>query len=257
MRLTIFSRLVIGYFVIFVLAMTVSIYAISQLRQFEEVTRSIINVDNRLIEYKKKLSDIFLSMMRYEKKYVFIKDDALYNQFLLADNDFDKQISELTSVAEDEKAQEILSRMKDMKERYQALFNDEVKFIGSGQQYDDELYRKEKEYVVNEIMDSLKKLEAYSQNNTYSKVRELSRADVRASKVAMVIGMVSLVVGIVLSIFITVNITKPLSIIKKKTSEIARGDFGRDLKLTSPPEIAILAESFNSMCSKLKEIDKM
>jgi len=55
MRLTIFSRLVIGYFVIFVLAMMVSIYAISQLRQFEKMTRSIINFDNRMIEHKKKL----------------------------------------------------------------------------------------------------------------------------------------------------------------------------------------------------------
>jgi two-component system sensor histidine kinase GlrK len=257
MRLTIFSRLVIGYLVIFVLAMTVSIYAILHLRQFEKVTRSIINVDNRLIEYKMKLSDILLSMMLYEKKYIFIKDAGLYSQFDLATNEFDKQLTELTSLPENDKAQELINRIRHHKQSYQSLFNDEVKYLGAGQKYDDEQYKKDKEYAVNEIMESLKELEAYSQGNTYSKVRELSKVYARASKVAIVIGSVSLIFGIIISILITFNITRPLSIIKKKTTDIARGDFGHDLKLTSPPEIEVLAKSFNLMCNKLKEIDKM
>jgi len=33
-------------------------------------------------------------MMRYEKKYIIIKDEGLYNQFLLANNDFDRQMKE-------------------------------------------------------------------------------------------------------------------------------------------------------------------
>jgi two-component system sensor histidine kinase GlrK len=257
MRLTIFSRLVIGYLVIFVLAMTVSIYAISHLRQFEKVTRSIINVDNRLIEYKKNLSDILLSMMLYEKKYIFIKDAGLYSQFDLASNDFDRQLTELTAIAEDDKAHAMINRIRHHKQRYQSLFNDEVKHLGSGQRYAEENYKKEKEYAVNEMMESLKQLEAYSQGNTYSKVRELSKVYTRANKVALIIGSVSLIFGIIISILITVNITRPLSIIKKKIADIARGDFGNDLKLSSPPEIEVLAQSFNLMCSKLKEIDKM
>ncbi|HBH62636.1 MAG TPA: hypothetical protein DDX85_13050 [Nitrospiraceae bacterium] len=257
MKLTIFSRLVIGYLVIFVLAMTVSLYAISHLRQFEKVTRSIINVDNRLIEYKKTLSDILLSMMLYEKKYILIKDDGLYSQFELATNDFDRQLKELTSLAKDEKAQDLINRIRHHKERYQSLFNDKVMYLGSDQQLDEENYKKENEYAVNEIMESLKELEAYSQSNTYAKVKELSRVYARASKVAIVLGSVSLIFGIIISVLITVNITRPLSIIKKKTADIARGDFGHDLKLSSPPEIEVLAKSFNLMCSKLKEIDKM
>jgi len=257
MRLTIFSRLVIGYLVIFVLAMTVSIYAISHLRQFEKVTRSIIDVDNRLIENKKQLSDILLSMMLYEKKYILIKDAGLYSQFELVTNDFDRQLTELTSVTGDEKALELISRIRHNKQRYQSLFNDEVKYLDSGQQYEEGTYKKEKEYAVNEIMESLKELEAYGQSNTYSKVKELSKVYTRANKVAIIMGSASLIFGIIISILITLNITRPLSIIKKKTADIARGDFGHDLKLSSPPEIEGLAKSFNLLCSKLKEIAKM
>lgn len=257
MKLTIFSRLVISYLVIFVLAMTVSIYAISHLRQFEKVTRSIINVDNRLIEYKKKLSDILLSMMLYEKKYIVIKDAGLYNQFDLATNEFDRQLAELTSLTQDGRTADMINKIRHNKQRYQSIFRDEAGYLGAGQKYDEAQYKSEKDSAVNEVMESLRDLEAYGQGNTYSKVRELSEAYSRAGKVAVAIGSVSLIFGIIISILITVNITRPLSIIKKKTADIARGDFGQDLNLSAPPEIEVLAKSFNLMCSKLKEIDKM
>src|SRR3990172_594603 len=44
---------------------------------------------------------------------------------------------------------------------------------------------------------------------------------------------------------------------KRKTREIARGDFEGNLDLSSPPEIGDLAQDFNLMCGKLKEMDKM
>ncbi len=257
MKLTIFSRLVIGYLVLFVLAMTVSIYAISQLRLLESVTRSILFVDSRQIELKKKLSDILLSMMRYEKKFIIIKDEGLLNQFLLVRTDFDRQLKELLSRAETDTARNIINRVELQNRRYQELFGDEVTYLKAGREYKQDYYRKEKESAVNEIMKSLQELEAYSQSNTYSKVKRLNAADVNASRVAILIGIVSLIFGIIISIIITINITRPLSVIKRKTGDIARGEFGDDLKITSPPEIMLLTESFNMMCNKLKEVDKM
>ena len=44
---------------------------------------------------------------------------------------------------------------------------------------------------------------------------------------------------------------------KKKTSEIARGDFGDHLELSSPPEIQELEQAFNAMSTRLKELDTM
>jgi len=210
-----------------------------------------------MIEYKKKLSDILLSMMRYEKKYIIIRDAGLSNQFLLANNDFDRQMKELAALSDDDEVREIVVTIQHHKKRYWTLFNDEVEYVGSGSPYNEVTYQKEKEYAVNGIMDALRNLEAYSQNSTYAKVRNLSRADDRASKVAIIAGTISLIFGIIISILITVSITRPLSIIKKKTVDITRGDFGHDLNLASPPEIEVLANAFNSMCIKLKEIDKM
>jgi two-component system sensor histidine kinase GlrK len=68
---------------------------------------------------------------------------------------------------------------------------------------------------------------------------------------------VCLLFGIVLAIWITRSITHPLAEMQKKTKEISEGIFEADLHLPSPPEIGELARAFNTMCNKLKEVDKM
>jgi two-component system sensor histidine kinase GlrK len=59
------------------------------------------------------------------------------------------------------------------------------------------------------------------------------------------------------SFFITRSITKPLAILMEKTKEISKGSFEEDLSITSPPEMLELTRAFNSMCTKLKMVDKM
>jgi two-component system sensor histidine kinase GlrK len=210
-----------------------------------------------MIEQEQKLSDLLLTMMRYEKKAVIMKDDVLYNNFLLAKNDFKKQLTIINSLAKSSQTLNTLHKIEQQYHNYESLFDEEVKYLKAGRNYDIDKFEREKESSVNSIMDSLKELKAYSQQNTYFKVKKFGEAKVNASKAAMIIGTISLVFGIIISIFITLNITKPLSIIKKKTREVANGNFGDKLEVTSPPEIHELANAFNTMCSKLKEIDKL
>lgn len=257
MKLSIFARLVIGYLAIFILAMTVSIYTINQLYQLERVTRSILAVDNRFTDYEQKLSDILLSLMRYEKKFIIIKDAGLYNQYLQAGEDFDKYFKEAVSLSDDTGAREMLAELKRYYDHYQSLFQTEVQYIRSGEQYPLDRYKEEKDQAINGITEALKNLRAYNQQSIYNKVKKLDEIEAAAGRVAVIIGIVALTIGIIISVFITVNITKPLSVIKKKTRDIARGDFGNDLTLSSPPEIKELSHSFNMMCARLKEIDRM
>jgi two-component system sensor histidine kinase GlrK len=53
------------------------------------------------------------------------------------------------------------------------------------------------------------------------------------------------------------SITQPVSMLEKKTKEIGKGNFRGDLNISSPPELAGLADAFNLMCHKLNQLDKM
>src|SRR5918996_4206399 len=104
MRLSLFSRLVLGYLVVFALVMAVSIYVIGELRRFEDVTRSILDRDTRVLDYQKKLADSFLSQIRYERKFTIAKDQTLYRQFLKFKGDFEHDLEEALAVADDRSA---------------------------------------------------------------------------------------------------------------------------------------------------------
>jgi two-component system sensor histidine kinase GlrK len=210
-----------------------------------------------MINYDQKLSDILLSVMRYERKFVIINDEGLYDQFLLAKSDFDENLEEVRAVADTVEARDLIDNIEKLFQRYKSLFDIEVEYLRASQEYSSDNYKQEKEIAVNGIMDNLKELRIYSQNITYDKIKKLGEAEGNASKAAIMMSTISLVAGIVISIFITINITRPLADIKKKTSEIAKGNFDHDLKLDSPPEISELASAFNIMCAKLKEIDKL
>jgi two-component system sensor histidine kinase GlrK len=85
----------------------------------------------------------------------------------------------------------------------------------------------------------------------------LSEAGISAQAIAMAVSAALLLFGMLLAVLITKSITRPLTVMQKKTKDIADGVFEADLKLPSPPEIGALAQAFNTMCSKLKEVDKM
>jgi two-component system sensor histidine kinase GlrK len=237
--------------------MTVSIYAIFQLSQLENLTKSILSVDTQLSDHRQKLSDLLLTMMRYEKKYIILKDKSLYNHFLQAGDNFEAQLKETSMLSSSAQIGNILDNVKGSYETYSDLINEEVSYIKSGRQYSADTFKQKKEQAVNVTVDNLKDLEAYSQISTYNKVKKLGEAEGNASNVAIIIGVISLVFGVVISTVITITITKPLSIIKKKTKEIASGNFGDELNVNSPPEIQELAHSFNLMCAQLEKVDQL
>ena len=69
--------------------------------------------------------------------------------------------------------------------------------------------------------------------------------------------ILTVVVGTLISFFSTRRINRSIVLLQKKTKEIAKGKFDEITELASPPEIRELADDFNIMCSRLKELDEM
>ncbi len=257
MRLSILSRLFLGYFFLLVLAAGMSVYTIVELGRVTEVTRSIILVDNPLISIHKDLTDALLSETRYEKKYLIVRDRALYEGFLKSKGEFEHSLNEALRLDISAEARAILNTAADYHLTYTALFNDEVDLLKDGTNYAGTWYAEEKEKAVNAAIDELIKIRLLGQQNMFVKVKNLDDAGTRARTIATVASAALLLFGILLAYVITRSITRPLTVMQKKTKDIADGVFEADLYLPSPPEIGSLALAFNTMCSKLKEVDKM
>lgn len=256
MRLSLFSRLIIGYLAIFILVTAVSVYAIVQLRRFNDITRSILETDTPLLEYEKKLTDALLSQIRYERRFVISKDDALLQQFRQFQSDFEGFLKEAMVLATPEAA----ARFKKIAETYQVyrdMVIQEAAHLRANQGYPRERYKREKDRMSEEILAALEGLRADGQRRSYERVRALADAGARASRAAVMITVASLIFIIAISLVITRSITSPIAVLKRKTGEIAKGDFSGTVELSSPPEMGELAAAVNFMCEKLRDLDKM
>jgi two-component system, NtrC family, sensor histidine kinase GlrK len=256
-KMNVLTRLTVGFLALFVAATSVSLYAIMKLNQFNKASTHMLQMGDRMTEYKERLSDALLSQMLYEQKYIVLRDNALHGYFLSAAKDFTTYLDEATAIADSLGSKEILVTIKHQHDRYRALVEKEAKHLKTHQAYGAAWYKAEKEKTVEGMIEELNNLQLYMEEDTRNRIKGLVEAGTRALRVALAMAIFSLIFGILIASGITRSITKPLSIMKRKTQEIAEGNFESPLNLSSPPEIGELARAFNLMCRKLNELDKM
>jgi two-component system sensor histidine kinase GlrK len=249
--------MVTGYLAIFIPMVAVSIYAFSQLSLFNKVTGGILQNDNRMKDLQHEIADSILAQMRYERKYIITKDKELHNQFLLGEREVSKLIREAMSIADTANKKEALIRIKNYYGRYKSVFNEEVEFLKKNQPYLQDEYKEEKGQALDELLLELRNLDIYTEQDTYEKIKHLAESGARANRIEIVMGAGFILSGIVISILITRSITRPLSFVREKMKQVATGDLESNLDLSSPPEIRDLAQDFNLMRNKLKEMDKI
>lgn len=257
MKLTIFSRLVIGYTIILTMVVVASIYSMYQLINVNMVTRSVLETDNQMLDLQKKLTDSLFEQIRYEKKAIVMRDVSLYDHFLTAKVDFNTYLQQAYTIADSPEMKNLLTQAKKIHGHYESHVTEEMENLKTDQPYDLESFAGEKEELANQTITALKNLEDYSRNNTFDKIKQLDSAVTNSRSVALAIIASTLLLGIVISVVITRNIIRPLSVMKKTTQDIAKGNFTSTLRVSSPPEIKELADAFNSMCKQLNEVDKM
>jgi two-component system, NtrC family, sensor histidine kinase GlrK len=257
MKWSIFSRLVTSYLVLLILSTGVSVYEILQLSSVKDISNSVITVNTSSEEIHAKLADALLSEIRYEKKFLILKDAELYNSFQKSREDFEHYLQGAMELSGSEKVRASLVRIRQLHDQYQTVFAEEVEHLKTGKKGDEDPYKEEKGKLGESIIEEIRTLRSLNEEDILDKVKSLSKAGASARTVAMTITAASLLLGILLAVFITRSITVPIFKMKKKTKEIAAGVFKADLELTSPPEIAELAADFNLMATKLKEVEKM
>ncbi len=253
--MSLFARLVIGFLVVLALVSGVSLYALENLKHFDRITRSILENEMRVGDYEKKLADNLDSEMRYESRYLILKDEALYREFekftAAFRGDLDKALAQA-----DDGARQLLNEIKTDHEQYNELVEEERAYLKARKPYPQAQYKADKKQTTERIFATLEHLKTNRDVDTYRKVRELAEAGVRARKMALIITAAALIFILLLSLGIARSLTQPIARLKQKTREIAQGKFEGDVRISAPPELRDLAASFNMMCQKLNDLEK-
>lgn len=93
---------------------------------------------------------------------------------------------------------------------------------------------------------------SYEQDNAQFEERFLERINNASLLAAAISGAVALVLALLLAYFLT----KPVNMLVRATSEVARGDLTYRVDINRPKEFARLGETFNHMAEELEEAEK-
>jgi two-component system, NtrC family, sensor histidine kinase GlrK len=264
MRLKILTRLIAGYLIILLGSSLISGLTIFELRDFSEETNEILVQENRIQEYTRKLTDALLSQSRYEKKYAILKDPAIYNQYLQAQEDFRQLLLEARTISRGARESVLMDQIGRDQQQYSSLIEEIVpdersknRTTRREREQAKEQREQAKEEAVNQLIGQLEHLRLSAQHNNLDRIRKLGEAQEDSLRFIIYIGAAALVLLVGLSLLITRSITRPIALLVEKTKEMAQGNYPGDLNIQSPPEVARLNRAFNAMCAQLNKIDKM
>ena len=242
---------------IMILVIFLVIYVTFKLNQLNLLTGSTSSVDAIIINQVEHLFDTMYSQVSFSNKYLISKDQDFYQKFVEGKEYFKKDVDKLESLLVDTGKGTIFSETLRLYDRYLILFEEEHLFIEKGQDYPLERYQREKEEIIDEIEQKLIQIIKLTRLDIYKKVYEANKISSHVLKVTSIAALLTVIIGILISFFNTRSINRSILQLQERTKEISEGKFAKIQDITSPPEIKELANSFNIMCERLREIDEL
>jgi CHASE3 domain sensor protein len=251
-QISILWRLISGYSLIMLLSVGVSSYSIVQLGRLSGTARAALDTDNRLIAYQEKLTDTFLSEVRYAGRFIITHTVSLHDQFRQFKNDFIRYMGEIKSLGASPDVKARLARVEELHLRYQDLFDQEVHYIKAGQPYAESRFQQEKEKILESALRELERLKRHLHNNLNDKLETMDTAARGARTGAGLATLLLLGLGVVLSLAISKSITRPLAALKRITTEEAERDSSSSSEFYRIPEIRELSDALSEARRKLR-----
>ncbi|MBU1052417.1 MAG: HAMP domain-containing protein [Proteobacteria bacterium] len=260
MKLTIFTRLIIGYLAIIVLIIGLGVYAFFRLNQVNQIINSIISVDDASTDITTELKDYLLTQLEFEEKFFVLKDQDFYMHFWKSEKYFPEAIGKLNKITDTSYKRSLVNAANIAYNMYLSLFRDEAKSSLLSQDYNEEsyiIYKGKREKLVANIDRNLKELVRTVERDRLKKTRAASKISIQVIKVTTATVAIAVLMVIVITIINTRSINRPILLLKEKTKEVAKGRYPKTLAISSPPEIGELTTAFDAMCERLKELDDL
>lgn len=257
MRLTIFSRLIFGYLAIILIMGVMDAYTITKLHRLNSEVSKILDIDERILELKRRLTGSIISQSGYEQKYFITGDPVFREQFAARTKDFNESMAQASALADTDQKRSSLTAAKSEYEKYQSLVDRKMRHEEMRQDLTESRRTSGEEKMVGRILAELNALESFSRADIHHRMSTLRETAHSTTKVTVFMVIITLLLAIATSITVTHHITSPLKILIQKTKEVSRGIFRGGLRIASPPEVSELADTFDLMCEKLRQVDKI
>ncbi len=249
MRLTIFWRVILAQSAPIALMLAVSLYTLTQLHQFMQLSIDILSTDAVCIELEKRLLRTFLIQIRHAEKYVLLQDKVFYGYFAQGYNDFISTLEQIATLVDTPYERDVLDQVRDLQVRYAVGLSNALNPKSSWNQEKTAFSDK----IIAIINDSIHFHEGMIAHKT-------AVARDHAATAAWMVRWLSLggiIVAVLFAYCYARGISRPLKALTQALRCVGRGEFPPSLTIRAPKEVSELTTTFNWMATALAELDKM
>lgn len=254
MRLTIFKRLTLGYFAIILPVIGLGIYVAVQLNQLNRLTFDAANVHGESIRLADALSDQLVALVSIEKKFWISGDKDFQALFAKRRSEFNLDFKRLEALMEKAPPNDLFETARHQSRDYFRAF---IQRVGSPSVPSDSAYTEQREVITRSLSATLRSIANASDAKRDENIRRSSTISAQVIRVTTGLAILSIAVGLGISFLTTRRIVRPIVLLQQKIRTIAEGRFDTIEGITAPLEIRQLADDFNAMCERLKELDDL
>lgn len=255
-RLSIASKMLLGYMTLVALTVVVVAYALISLERINSLNRSIVQVDILVSETSDKMLDALLAQDTYEKRYLILKSKDIRNLFAKRGVEFRAWLSALRDVPGS--ADYPLATIESLHKQYTELFIQEIRLINQGQiEQAYTLSNQQSKRVLEKLLETLKTLSASARASQDSKMKNIRAIGGTAFFTTAILCIFSIIAGALAGLVVTHHIASTIYKLKEATEHIAEGNFDYDPKIDTEDEIGGLSTAFLAMGKRLRKLEEM
>ncbi|HQP31783.1 MAG TPA: HAMP domain-containing protein, partial [Deltaproteobacteria bacterium] len=258
MKIGLLERLILAFVVYLVVLVGVSMVLLYVSSKVGSLTTEIYRVDYKKKEVSDALIEDLISMEETTKKYMLLRDETYLSRIVEGAREISDEWNYLSSpgIAYDAQEAEALKKGQAGWDAFLKRFYNQIFNLPQETQALEELFSangKDIEALVKVVKASnVRSVQALDEKIVFLK----DLGDEIVSFTWWSFG-IALVIGLIIPLIIYAGITKDIGRIKRGIKHIAEGDFSYKIPIDSKDELGLLAQSFNSMSARLKELDDM
>ncbi len=254
-RLNIARKLMLGYSVLLLLLVGISVLALYNLNRLNELNSSIHETDLPIVNLSGKMIDVILAQEFYVQRYLILKSPDVFKDFWHKEKEFNQLIEQLQALP-GQKAypiQEIVS----LQTEYKYILSEAIGWIEDPESPISKAFEKNIKTQQEKIITVIKKMQARALRQQNKKTAKTATIGRNAFKTATILCGLGLLFSLTAAFIITQNIAGAIKKLKHATGKIAEGKFDHRPEIRNRDELGDLTESFITMARRLKRLEEM
>ncbi len=255
-KLTIVSKMLMGYMVLAALTVAVVAYALLSLQRLNKLNSDIVRAEIPVQKTADAMLDALLAQDSYENRYLILGDGDMRDLFRKRAREFKQLMEALQGIPGQDP--DLLKKISALNEQYCKLFEREAAYIHAGDlgaavALSQGGLKKKSE----KLAELVRMLSSGAKQSQGRKMMNISRLGRSALFTTAILCILSIVIGALSGMIVTHHISSPLAALRVATTHIAEGDYAYDPRITSKDEIGALSQAFVAMGKRLGSLEEM